>query len=115
MSHPVDPDLQPAVIRLKGELNSLTNTQLREQLQGHLAAGRLRILVDLTAVTFIDSSGLSALVAGLKSLKLNGGRLALVGLQPQARTIFSITQADTLFAIFDDEPAAQAFLTGTEA
>jgi anti-sigma B factor antagonist len=115
MSQPVDPAQQPAAIRLKGELNSLTSAQLREQLQGHLAAGRLRIMVDLAAVTFIDSSGLSALVAGLKSLKLNGGRLALVGLQPQARMIFQITQADTLFAIFDDEPAALAFLDGTEA
>lgn len=115
MSHPDDPDQPPAVIRLKGELNSLTSTPLREQLQAHLAAGRHHILVDLAAVTFIDSSGLSALVAGLKSLKLNGGCLALLGLQPQARTIFAITQADTLFAIFDDEQAARAFLADTGA
>jgi anti-anti-sigma factor len=115
MSQPVDSDQTPAVIRLEGELNSLTSARLREQLQAHQAAGRTRILVDLAAVTFIDSSGLSALVAGLKSLKLSGGRLALLGLQPQARTIFAITQADTLFAIFDDEQAARAFLADTGA
>lgn len=115
MSPSVDPDQPPAVIRLKGELNSLTSAHLREQLQQHLAAGQWRVLVDLSAVTFIDSSGLSALVAGLKSLKLNGGRLALLGLQPQARTIFAITQADTLFSLFDDEPAARAFLAGSGA
>jgi anti-anti-sigma factor len=115
MSHPVDPDQPPAEIRLEGELNSLTSARLREQLQAHLAAGRTRVLVELSAVPFIDSSGLSALVAGLKSLKLSGGALALVGLQPQARTIFAITQADTLFAIFDDEQAARAFLAGTGA
>jgi anti-sigma B factor antagonist len=115
MSQPVDSDQTPAVIRLEGELNSLTSARLREQLQAHQAAGRIRILIDLAAVTFIDSSGLSALVAGLKSLKLSGGRLALLGLQPQARTIFAITQADTLFAIFDDEQAARAFLADTGA
>jgi anti-anti-sigma factor len=115
MSQPAAPDQPPAVIRLEGELNSLTSAPLRERIQGHVAAGRHHIMVDLTAVSFIDSSGLSALVAGLKSLKLSGGRLALVGLQPQARTIFAITQADTLFAIFDDEQAAGAFLAGTGA
>lgn len=107
---PYDPDQAPAVIRLAGELNTLTSTRLREQIQACLAEGRHGVLIDLGAVTFIDSSGLSALVAGLKGLTLQGGRLALVGLQPQALTLFAITQADTLFSLFDTEEAARAFL-----
>ena len=110
-----DPQSAPAIIRVFGELDTLTSPELREQIQQALAQRPPALLIDLAAVSFIDSSGLSALVAGLKSLKLNGGRLALLGLQPQARTIFAITQADTLFAIFDDEQAARAFLAGTEA
>ena len=106
------PDQTPTVIRLQGELNSLTSPRLREQLQAPLEQAQPRVLIDLSGVTFIDSSGLSALVAGLKSIKLKGGAMALAGLQEQARAIFQITQADSLFALFDREDDARDFLAG---
>lgn len=112
MSSQAEPSQAPAIIRLSGELNSLTSPRLRERLNDCVQQGQHQVLVDLAEVPFIDSSGLSALVAGLKALKLSGGRLALVGLQPQARTIFQLTQADALFALFETEPAAHAYLAG---
>jgi anti-anti-sigma factor len=111
MSIVPDADSAPAIIRVFGELDTLTSPALREQVQQALAQRPPAILIDLTAVPFIDSSGLSALVAGLKAAKLQGTALVLFGLQPQARLIFSITQADGLFAIVGTEAEAIAALT----
>ena len=106
-----DPQSAPAIIRVFGELDTLTSPELREQIQQALAQRPPALLIDLAAVSFIDSSGLSALVAGLKAAKLQGGTMVLFGLQPQARMIFSITQADSLFEIAGSEAEAQALLT----
>lgn len=105
---PLDPVPEP--IRLSGELNAVTSPALRERILTMLEEGAHAVLVDLTAVTFIDSSGLGALVGGLKSAKLHGSRLALFGLQEQARQVFQITQAESLFDIAASEEAALALL-----
>lgn len=106
-----DAESAPAIIRVFGELDTLKSPALREQVQQALWSRPPAILIDLTAVPFIDSSGLSALVAGLKATKLQGTALVLFGLQPQARMIFSITQADSLFEIVGTESEALAALT----
>lgn len=104
------PERTATVIRFEGELNAATSPHLREWIQAHLQAGRRWLLIELSAVPFIDSSGLSALVAGLKAARQQGGMLALAGLQEQARMIFQITQAHALFDILPTEADAQAFL-----
>ncbi|MFN3432037.1 MAG: STAS domain-containing protein [Candidatus Sericytochromatia bacterium] len=106
-------DRPPALIEPTHELNAQTSPALREGLLSLVENGDVRLIVDLTAVTFIDSSGLGALVAGLKAARREGGHLVLVGLQEQARLIFQITQADGLFPILPDQPAARAFFAGT--
>lgn len=110
MVQSTDSSLTPGVIRATGELNALTSGALREQIKDLLAQGNLRLLVDLSGVSFIDSSGLSALVAGLKAAKQQGGNLALFGLQEQALMIFEITQAHTIFDILPTEADALAML-----
>jgi anti-sigma B factor antagonist len=108
------PDTTPEVLRPSGELNAVTSPALRAQLLERLNNGVSSLLVDLSAVPFIDSSGLSALVGGLKVAKLKGASLVLFGLQDQARQIFAITQADGLFDIVPSEQAALAFLSPPE-
>jgi anti-sigma B factor antagonist len=57
-------------------------------------------------VPFIDSSGLSALVSGLKGARKEGGIVVLCNVQPQARTIFSLTMLDKVFSIYPDVQTA---------
>jgi len=59
-----------------------------QAIAGFLAEGHRQFLIDLTAVNFVDSSGLSALVRGLKRVRGGAGSLRLVGLQPAVRRVF---------------------------
>ena len=68
-------------------------------------SGHERIVIDMAALEFIDSSGLGALIAGLKVL---GGRgeMVLCGITPRLLSLFQLTHIDKLFHIFDSVEAA---------
>lgn len=59
-----------------------------------------RVIVDLSEVDFIDSSGLGAIVAAMKQLR-EGQRLELAGLTPTVSKVFRLTRMDTVFSLFD--------------
>ncbi len=59
-------------------------------------------IIDMANVEFIDSSGLSALVIGLKIAREHGYRLALCNLNPTVKMTFEITQLDRVFQIFNN-------------
>lgn len=58
-------------------------------------------VIDLTQVDFMDSSGLVALLTGLKAARKSGCRLALCNMQASIRLIFELTQLDSVFEIFE--------------
>lgn len=64
------------------------------------------VIINMKGVGFIDSSGLAALVKGLKRSRGNGGELYMCNLQQAVRIIFELTRLDKAFTIFDDEAAA---------
>jgi len=64
------------------------------------------VLVNLSGVGFIDSSGLATLVKGLKRCRNKGGDLYLSNLQQAVLIIFELTRLDKAFTIFDEETAA---------
>ncbi|WP_299965004.1 STAS domain-containing protein [uncultured Roseobacter sp.] len=57
------------------------------------------VVLDLSAVQFIDSSGLGAIVAALKNIG-NDRQMAVAGLTPAVARVFQLTRMDTVFAIF---------------
>ncbi|NEQ39014.1 MAG: STAS domain-containing protein [Okeania sp. SIO3I5] len=59
-------------------------------------------IIDMTNVDFIDSSGLSALVVGLKTAREHGYRLVICNLKPTVKLAFEITQLDRVFQIFNN-------------
>jgi anti-sigma B factor antagonist len=69
------------------------------------------VLVNLSGVAFIDSSGLATLVRGLKRCRQNGGELFLCGLQQPVQLIFDLTRLSQAFTIFGDETSALQQLT----
>jgi anti-sigma B factor antagonist len=75
--------------------------ELKRRLLGLSAVGKNKVLVDLTEVRFIDSSGLGALIAAYKSATTNGGILALAGLQPPVRSVFELTRLHRVFKVFE--------------
>jgi anti-anti-sigma factor len=83
-----------AVVRPVGRLDLLSAPDLRQRLAAEVAGGRPRLVVDLSETTFIDSSGLGALIGGLKATRLAGGDLLLACPNEQARVILELTTLD---------------------
>jgi anti-sigma B factor antagonist len=87
-------------IELQGEIDVDVSEALRERVLQAVrdAAGR-PVVIDMTDVTFIDSSGLSALLAGLRLARGHGGAIRLVNVGPQIRRIFDVTGLDQQFGL----------------
>ena len=81
--------------------------QFKEDMRNETESGAEYVILDLTAVEFIDSSGLGAIVASMKQL---GGerRLDLVGLSPMVEKVFRLTRMDTVFVLFPNLDSALA-------
>jgi anti-sigma B factor antagonist len=80
-----------AVIQVTGEIDVYTAPLLRDQIRELSAKGAAHLIADLGRVDFLDSTGLGALVGGLKRLREAGGSLALVISTPRILRIFQIT------------------------
>ena len=94
-----------AVVQVAGELDVHSAGPLREELVLLLEAGLHDLLVDLTRVTFIDSTGLGVLVAGLKRVRGASGRMELAVDDPRVLKVLRITglsRAFTLHRTVDD-------------
>ena len=71
-----------------------------------LEEGHTRLLVDLSGVGFLDSSGLGALVRALTQSQKEGGQTKLLRAGPQIRKLLQMTKLDSVFEIHDDMEAA---------
>jgi anti-sigma B factor antagonist len=91
---------RPSVVRPVGPVDVDTASALRDALRLMAEEGAESVIVDLGEVEFIDSSGLSALVSGLKALRAKGGMLSLSRPHPQALTALRLTMLDRVFPIF---------------
>jgi anti-sigma B factor antagonist len=83
-----------AVARLEGRLDLLSAPDLKKLLTQTVADGHPRLVVDLAGVAFIDSSGLGALISGLKAARQAGGDLRIAAAGDQPRTVLQLTTLD---------------------
>lgn len=95
-----------AILTLAGRLDVRTAPVLKARLKKLIGNGHFLLVLELTGVSFIDSSGLAALVSVLKIAHEAGGTLRLVGLSEQARTVFRVTLLDRVFEFAPDIDAA---------
>jgi anti-sigma B factor antagonist len=98
------------ILALEGEIDLHQSPHLKQQLATLIDRRPACVLVDLGRVTYMDSSGLAALVEALQRLSNAGGKLGLFGLRQSVRHIFEIARLDQVFRIFPDETAARAAL-----
>jgi anti-sigma B factor antagonist len=80
-----------AVLSCSGRLNMVTAPGLRDAVRTSVAEGFTRVVVNLTETSFVDSSGLGALVAGLKDTRQAGGDLRIAGPSKQVLTVLTLT------------------------
>jgi len=103
-------DRQYAVLTVEGRLDTTTASDLKVAIKRLAQTGHRQVIVDLDGVPFIDSSGLAALVSGLKTMRDAGGSLTLARLNDQARTVFKVTLLDRVFEFYPDVASAVSAL-----
>jgi anti-sigma B factor antagonist len=86
------------VLRLAGELDLSTTPHLSERIDEVLGDGRTVIVVDLHAVTFCDSTGMSAFIRGHHLCSAAGGSLRLTGARGVVARVLKISGLDTLLS-----------------
>jgi anti-sigma B factor antagonist len=96
------------VVQVAGEIDVYTAASLREKLADLIDADHTDVVVDLTGVTFMDSTGLGVLVGALKKVRGYGGRLQLVIDQEKVIKVFRITALTQVFTIHETLDAALA-------
>jgi anti-sigma B factor antagonist len=100
------PKTKPGVLPLEGEIDLHVAPQLSASLATLIATKPPQVVVDLSKVTYIDSSGLAALIEAMQNVARYGGKFALSGLQESVRPIFEIARLDQVFRIFPDTASA---------
>jgi len=94
------------VVTPKGRLNMVSARRLKELLADLVTGGTIRIVVDMAETTFLDSSGLGALIAGLKSARQAGGDLRIARPTPSVMTVFELTNLDKVLRARDSVEGA---------
>jgi len=92
-------DATTHVVAVTGEVDLFTAPEFKQRISAPIDAGRSRVIVDLSAVTFIDSSSLGVLIAAHKRLKLRDGALVIVCDDRAIVNTFKITGLDGVFEI----------------
>src|SRR6201995_6001219 len=90
------------VLRVAGEVDVYTAPQIREQIQDLAAKGTVHLIGGLSQVGFIDSSGLGALIGGLRRVREDDGSLVLVIGTRRILRVFQLTGLTKAFTIYDN-------------
>jgi anti-sigma B factor antagonist len=90
-----------AVVSVAGEVDVYTSPLLQERLVEVLRDGSPKIVLDLSGVTFLDSTGLGVLITGLKRCRSADGDLVLVTAQPNVLKVLEITGLNDVFQIYE--------------
>jgi anti-sigma B factor antagonist len=96
------------VLDLNGEVDSYNSPKLRERMVNLIDDGQSNLVINLSGVDYIDSTGLGTLVGGLKRASEKGGAIQIICPNEQIYKVFSITGLVKVFKIFDNEQAVFA-------
>ena len=98
------------VVAVSGEIHVSTAPEFSRLLDAAIGEGKDQIVLDLSGVEFIDSTGLSVLLNGLRRVTRAGGRMALVCANPTVLRLFVITRLDSTFRIVPTREEALALV-----
>jgi len=98
----------PNILPLEGEIDLHVSPEVAESLRTLIATKPPQLVVDLTKVTYLDSSGLAVLIEGMQNVQEYGGRFAVAGVQENVKHILDVARLDQVFQIFPDVDTALA-------
>lgn len=99
---------RPNVLPLEGDIDLHVSPVVTEAINAVIKKKPEWIVIDLSRVTYIDSSGVAALILAMQDVEAYGGKFFLTGLQETLRLIFETSRLDRTFQIFPNVDAALA-------
>lgn len=96
---------------LEKRIDASTATEFKEKINEWIESGNRRIVLNLSEVDFIDSSGLGAIISGLKKIG-NDGRLVICVVKETVMSLFRLTRMNRVFDIYPSEDEALRALSG---
>jgi len=108
MSFSLEHSNDMTIVTVQGQLVVTNRQEFKQMVLDAMEQGARTVIVDFTDASYIDSSGLGALVSLSRRLRDAGGDLRLVGLSDELRTLFELTRLDALFPLFATRADAMA-------
>jgi anti-sigma B factor antagonist len=93
---------EPVIIPLQGEIDLHESPNLRETLRPCIEQKISRIYVDMSEVSYIDSSGLAVLIDCMQRIADYGGKFGIIAIRPAVRTVLEIARLDQVFRLYPD-------------
>jgi anti-sigma B factor antagonist len=94
------------IIECTGEVDLYTSPKLREALLKEMVGAQTNVLINMSGVSYIDSSGIATLVEGLQLSQRTQTRFGLFGLRPNAKSVLELARLTKVFSIFENEQDA---------
>ncbi|MBS2017990.1 MAG: STAS domain-containing protein [Deltaproteobacteria bacterium] len=91
-------DAEETTVSIEGALDVVSAPEVRPTFDAIVAEGRKRVVVDIAAVTLIDSPGVGTLVSLCKRIEAGGGRAVVKGARDQPLTVLKLLKLDRLLA-----------------
>src|SRR3954467_2892323 len=110
-----DVDDTTRILDASGEIHVSTAPRFSERLNAAIADGKTALILDFSRVEFIDSTGLSVLLTGLRRLTRRQGALSVVCTNPTVLRLFEITRLDSTFHIVPTREEALAYVGASSA
>ena len=106
-------DARTHAIQIEGEIDLHAAPTMQERIDAVLEQGKTRVIVDLSAVRYIDSTGLTVLIGALRRLRRDGGALALVVTDYDIERMLESAGLDGMFAVHRSRDEALEDFEGT--
>jgi anti-anti-sigma factor len=91
------------IIEVSGEVDLYNVSELKKALFSITDGKHLSVVVDMSNVNYMDSSGIGALVAGQKKMKAHNGKFALMNIHDDVLNILKLATLDKFFKIYESE------------
>lgn len=101
------------VVQPSGILDGTKAGQFRQEVSDLVDSGADLVLIDFQDVTFMDSSGLGALVLALKTVRAAGSKLYICSVNEQIKMLFELTSMDRVFEIFANREEFESTVLST--
>ncbi len=94
------------ILEIEGEIDLYNAPKLKEVVKKNVETQKYNIIINLSKVSYIDSSGIGALISSLSNLKKYQGGLKLVKVMGSVKKVFELTKLTNFFEIFEEEESA---------